>query len=203
MRASTTSARDGSHVTCVPAPDGDWTFTRYLIGQVLPFAALLQGLEVFHASAVELDGSVVALAGGTGVGKSTLALNLHLGGAGYVTDDVVAVELRDGEVLAHRGLSVVKVRRAASDLVDSALLGSPALSHPHELRYLIDAVETPLPLGTFCILERSDDRSLESRKPAVPRGDFLPARSTFSSTRRSAWPHSSMCAPRSRAAHGF
>ena len=153
-------ARDGSHVTCVPAPDGDWTFTRYLIGQVLPFAALLQGLEVFHASAVELDGSVVALAGGTGVGKSTLALNLHLGGAGYVTDDVVAVELRDGQVLVHRGLSVVKVRRAASDLVDSARLGSPAVSDTHELRYLIDAVETPLPLGTFCVLERSDDRSI-------------------------------------------
>ena len=42
-------------------PDGGWQ--RLLIAQVLPFAALLHGLEVFHASAVVHRGRAVAFLG--------------------------------------------------------------------------------------------------------------------------------------------
>ena len=43
---------DGRRLRCFPEgrPDGGWQ--RMLVAQVLPFAALLHGLEVFHASAV-------------------------------------------------------------------------------------------------------------------------------------------------------
>jgi hypothetical protein len=148
---------DGRRALCAPTPGAGFSWRRYLMGQVIPFAALLQGLEVFHASAVELGGSVVALAAGSGLGKSTLALNLHLGGAGFVTDDVLAVELHGDEPLVHSGLGAAKVRRAASELVDPARLGAPANSDAHESRYLIEPVPGPLPLGTFCALERSPD----------------------------------------------
>src|SRR5205823_4689867 len=41
------------------SPSGDaHTWQRFLVGQVLPFAALLRGLELFHSSAVSLDGGV-------------------------------------------------------------------------------------------------------------------------------------------------
>jgi hypothetical protein len=47
---------------------------------------------VMNASAVAVDDSVVALVGIGGMGKSTLAAHLALGGHGYVADDVVAVD---------------------------------------------------------------------------------------------------------------
>lgn len=164
---------DGRRVTCSPDPSAGWEWRRYLMGQVLPFAALLQGLEIFHASAVALEGAGVALAGPTGVGKSTLALNMHLGGAGFVTDDVLAVEVRNGEPVVHPGLGAVKVRRAATDLVDCSGLGAPASSDAQELLYLIDGIRTTPRLATFCMLERSPDGSLGVEDAADPARRLL------------------------------
>jgi hypothetical protein len=160
---------DGRRVTCAPPVAGASKAWRdYLMGQVLPFAALLQGLEVFHASAVELDGGAVAFAAASGLGKSTLALNLHVAGAGFVTDDVVAVDLSEGEAVVHPGLASAKVRRAAADLVDSRQLGSPAGGDSDELRFDLDAARTPLPLRAFCVLDRSPDGSLRVDEVADP-----------------------------------
>ena len=61
-----------------------WLWQRFLVGQVLPFAALLQGLEVFHASAVVLGDRVVAIVGGSGGGKTSVGLNLVLAGSAAV-----------------------------------------------------------------------------------------------------------------------
>jgi hypothetical protein len=171
---------DGQQVTCAPPMAGAMSVWRdYLMGQVLPFAALLQGVEVFRASAVELDGAVLALAGGTGLGKSTLALNLHLGGARFVTDDVVAVELQGGEVVVQPGLASVKVRRAATDAVDFGQLGSPVSSSAEEVRYVLDAARTSLPLGTFCLLERSLDGSLKMEEMSDPARALLASSFNF------------------------
>src|SRR5438045_3953255 len=38
---------DGAAVDCAPVPGAAWRWQRYLIGQVLPFAAVLHGLEGF------------------------------------------------------------------------------------------------------------------------------------------------------------
>jgi len=164
---------DGRHARCAPAPGAGFSWRRYLIGQVLPFAALMQGLEVFHASAVALDGEVIALAAGTGAGKSTLALNLHLAGAAFVTDDVLAVEVVGDTPIVHPGLGVAKVRRAASELVDPAALGAPATSDAHELRYLIEPPPHPLPLGTFCVLDRAADGVVRVSEEETPASRLL------------------------------
>jgi hypothetical protein len=144
----------GTHASCTPDPKSGWLWQRYLLGQVLPFAALLQGLEVFHASAVALGGGAVCFAGPSGAGKSTLAINLHLAGAGILTDDVVAVELVRGRAVVHPGPGAVKIRRAALDLVspDRASLGHLVSSDHHELRYEVAVEERPLPIRTFCLL---------------------------------------------------
>jgi hypothetical protein len=134
----------GRRVQCRPVPAAGWEWRRYLLGQVLPFAALLQGLEVFHASAVEIDGMAVALSGSSGLGKSALALELHLAGAGFVTDDVLAVEHIDGTVMAHPGIALSKVRRRIAGGV-------------LEVRRPVVAVAEPLPLAAFCFLHPSDD----------------------------------------------
>jgi hypothetical protein len=135
---------DGRRLSCTPVPAAGWEWRRYLIGQVLPFAALLQGLEVFHASAVEIDGRVLAISGASGLGKSTLALQLYLAGAGFVADDVLALEERDGTVIAHAGVAMTKFRRWTT----SGLL---------EIRRPVSPVREPLPLGAFCLLRASED----------------------------------------------
>ena len=63
---------DGRLLRCDPEglPDEGWQ--RLLIAQVLPFAALLQGLEVFHASAVVWRAQAVAFLGRSRAGKTSL-----------------------------------------------------------------------------------------------------------------------------------
>ena len=143
-----------------PAFESQWHWRRYLIGQILPFAALLQGLEVFHASAVELGGGAVLLLGGSGLGKSTLALNMHLAGAGFLADDSVAVELAEGRLLAHPAVATAKARRGARDLLDRDERGAllEVLSEDeHEIRYRVRTPAGPLPLAATCMLELGEE----------------------------------------------
>lgn len=153
-------SRDGRRLRCRPVPASGWEWRRYLTGQVLPFAALLQGLEVFHASAVEIDGRAIAISGASGLGKSTLALELHRSGAGFLTDDVLAVEVRDDAVLAHAGVAMAKVRRATA----AGML---------EVRRPVAPVAEPLPLEAFCLLRASDDGRVHVTESAADPRQLL------------------------------
>ncbi|MSP68420.1 MAG: serine/threonine protein kinase [Alphaproteobacteria bacterium] len=57
-------------------------------------------MGLHHATCVELAGIGVLLVGPSGCGKSDLALRLIDGGATLVADDQVALERRDGRLLA-------------------------------------------------------------------------------------------------------
>lgn len=151
-------AADGSRVLLHldPAFENQWDWRRYLIGQVLPFAALLQGLEVFHASAVEIDGGAVLLAGASGLGKSTLALNMHLGGAGFLADDSVAIESGGDGLVAHPAIATAKVREGARGLLredERGVLREVVVADEHETRYRVQTTPGPLPLRAVCMLE--------------------------------------------------
>jgi hypothetical protein len=169
---------DGHRLCCSPsgADSGEWQ--RLLIAQVLPFAALLQGLEVFHASAVVLDGSALALVGPSGSGKTSLALELCRLGASFLADDVLALEIRDGELLGHPGTPVAGVsrgeaRRVAvtsapalndSDPHDPALPGTLALhANARELVIATTGAHEPAPLAALFFLNRRADG------PELPR----------------------------------
>jgi len=58
-------------------------------------------VPMIHATCVALSGHGVLLRGPPGCGKSDLALRLIDGGAELVSDDQVAVEIRDGHLVAH------------------------------------------------------------------------------------------------------
>jgi len=103
---------DGGEVLCAPATGPAWRWQRFLVGRVLPWAALLRGREIFHASAVRIAGKTVAFVGPSGTGKTSLALQLMLRGGSFVTDDVLALEPAAGRVLAHPGASICAVRAA-------------------------------------------------------------------------------------------
>jgi len=90
-----------------PPQVDSWLWNRWVLGQVLPLTAGLRGRELLHAGAVVLGGEAVAVVGPSGAGKSTLVGGLVDAGAAFLADDVVALEPRDGRVIAHPGPGVL------------------------------------------------------------------------------------------------
>lgn len=77
--------------------------TEALLGPPLTLALGFQGVWCLHASAVRVDGRVIAFAGESGHGKSTLAAYLDGAEAGAwrrVADDILPVALEPDGVLA-------------------------------------------------------------------------------------------------------
>ena len=62
----------------------------YLLGPVLGLLLRFRGITCLHASAVAIDGSVIAFVGAEGAGKSTTAAAFARAGFAAVSDDVVA-----------------------------------------------------------------------------------------------------------------
>src|SRR4051794_37025254 len=112
-------SEDGSLVRCAPPEDEPWSWQRFLVGRILPLAAVLRGREVFHAAAVTVGGRAIALSAETGVGKSSITARLVLEGAGFLTDDVLAIDRHDGTFRAHPGASILCVRRAEREAMDA------------------------------------------------------------------------------------
>lgn len=103
---------DGTRVLCAPAGCAAAAWQRLLVAQVLPFAAVLRGLEVLHASAVVHEGRAVALLGPSRAGKTSLALELCRRGASFLADDVLALERAGEQLLGHPGTPVAGVDHA-------------------------------------------------------------------------------------------
>lgn len=90
--------RDGAAVTLSRAPAGSDAAVRRLVrGPAVRSALIQQGAVVIHASAVVVDGQVIAFAGPSGRGKSTTASAFVADGYELLTDDVLPVTPRPGD----------------------------------------------------------------------------------------------------------
>jgi len=101
-------------LVCTPVDrerQGEWQ--RFLTAQVLPLAAVLDGLEALHASAVVVRERVVAFPGRSGSGKSSATAHLVARGARLFSDDVVTLAVRSGTVYAHPALDLLRVLPSA------------------------------------------------------------------------------------------
>jgi hypothetical protein len=125
---------------------------RLLLAQALPVAAALQGFELLHASAVAAGGGAAGFTGPSGAGKTTMAARLVQRGAELVSDDVVALERRPHELLAHPGPPMMVVRFEDEPT-------GPVSARTDKVHVAVPAVERPLPLRRLYYLERG--RSLE------------------------------------------
>ena len=110
-------SRDGRQVRSVLPKVAPWRWQRLLFAQVLPLATSLQGLGVFHASAVSLDETAVAFIAASGTGKTSVAVHLVDRGATLLTDDVLALEGGNSNVLAHHGAGFASVARSELEAV--------------------------------------------------------------------------------------
>ena len=143
-------------VRCAPPDHDHWHWQRFLTGHVLPLAALLRGFEVFHASAVETDAGVIAFVGGSGAGKSSLALALVTRGAGLFTDDVLVLRPENDRLVAHPGAGVVNLRHAeyARVVAAGARLGRVIGRDDKGVRVRVEVRERPRPLAALYFLNR-------------------------------------------------
>jgi hypothetical protein len=126
---------------------------------VLPFVAVLQGLEVFHASAVVTGEHAVAIVGGSGAGKTSLGLALALRGLPFLTDDVLAVE-RDaaGGVVAYPGPGIANVAKRGGGLaerIQQAGLGRSLGATRDEIRMSVRRREARAMLTALFYVERT------------------------------------------------
>lgn len=144
-----------------------------LIGQGLPIAAALQGLEVLHASAVRMGSTSVAFVAPSGTGKTSLALHLLSHGAAFFADDVVALEADGDALLTHPGIGLANAPRAEWAAVGRADLDPPSASQAGWKHYVTVALpDTPVPLGAVYFLERTpavEDADIVQIDPPDPR----------------------------------
>jgi hypothetical protein len=177
-------ADDGTRVLCAPPQDEPWSWQRFLVGRILPWTAVLLGREVFHAGAVAIGGRAFGLIGASGAGKSSLVAHLLLGGAGFVTDDVLALEQRDGVVRAHPGAAILCMRHAERDAIRSAAFArlGRTLGDSGKLYVAVEREPAPLPLGGLFFLARGGEQPGPALRP-LARADFrLLLASTFNET---------------------
>ena len=167
---------DGRRILISPFDEPSWIWQRYLTGQLLPLAALLQGIEVFHACVLGLEGkAAIAIVAPSGIGKTTMVLRLALEGLDFMADDVLAIEPHEGGVRAHPGVGLANVRPGADDLLErleQSGLAAPVGRNERETRISIRRFTEPLPLASLFVLNRFvDDRPLEieSLSPVDPR----------------------------------
>lgn len=148
---------DGKRITCFPGRLANERWQRFLIGQVLPLAASLQGLEILHASAVRIGDQAVGLVGDSGAGKTSVAAFLLLRGAKFVADDVIAVERRGEDLLANPGTALIAIKAGQPDLV--AELGRRRIAAvlsvaSDETLCKIVRPARPAPLGRLYFIDR-------------------------------------------------
>jgi hypothetical protein len=148
---------DGRTITSVLPRIAPWRWERLFLGQVLPLAAALQGLEVFHASAVAVRDRAIAFVGTSGVGKTSTAAHLVARGADFFTDDVLALEPGPEGVMAHPGpprlaIDAAEVRRMLPDV--RARLG-PLLGTFEKQQFAPVPAERPLRLANVYFLQRT------------------------------------------------
>ena len=132
-----------------------WRRERFLVARVLPIAALVRGMELLHASGVTIGGDAIAIAGPSHSGKTSLALRLALAGAPLLTDDLLAISVSDGEVVAHPGTGLVGVRHGEAELLtaaDRARL-DPLVDRGDKLYGRLPLAPEPQPLRRLYFLE--------------------------------------------------
>ncbi|MGB3787633.1 MAG: hypothetical protein WA949_06460 [Phormidesmis sp.] len=88
---------DGNQIILDPPPDMTEELLRPIIlGPVLTLLLRQRGLLVLHASGINTPEGAIAFLGNSGWGKSTLANAFYQQGYSLLTDDVMAIELKDG-----------------------------------------------------------------------------------------------------------
>jgi len=169
-------AADGRSAACTPAVGEDWAWHRLFFAQVLPTAAALQGLEVLHASAVEIADEAIAIVSFSGGGKSSVAGHMVALGARFLTDDVLALEPATASLMAHPGPAFACLEEGELEQMPHA---GERLHRADKVHVAMQPSSHAVPLARLVFLERSERADRISMEPLSPPDPRLLLASTF------------------------
>jgi len=167
--------RTGMRLACAPAEAGP-AWQRTLLGKVLPSISVMRGYEALHAAALLSPWGAVAIAAPSGMGKTTLALELARRGWPLISDDVLALACTSAGVLAYPGTPHMN------------LAHDPAIEPPRDIartlallageRWLAArrTARQARHLRTICLLERGPGLTLNAqtlRRSPLPLSPYM------------------------------
>jgi hypothetical protein len=145
----------------------------YFRGPVLAFVLRLRGAVPLHASAVAIDNRGVLFVGEAGAGKSTTAAAFATLGYPVLSDDIVRIDDRGGQAVAHPGHPRVNVWPDSVEMLFGARDALPAHSATWDKCYLdvLDAgypfQSTQVPIDMIYVL---GERTAEPMPSIAPLG---------------------------------
>lgn len=163
---------DGRQIPCWPLNGSSCeAFHNFLLGPVLSFALLKQGIEPFHATTLVIGGRAIALVGDSGHGKSTLGASFVQGGHAVLTDDMLVLSEEGGEMRAYPGPPRIKLYpQIARRLLGERVSGVPLNDSTPKLIIPLTTTQTctsPVPLAVFYVLRSS--RAVGRRRITIRR----------------------------------
>ena len=139
---------DGARIQCRPLPGTpDVTVRHLLLDQVLPLVLSRRERIVLHASAVLTGHGVIAFAGKTGQGKSTLAASLARDGCSLVSDDCLVLRTENGEWTALPSYPGVRLWPSTAGEVLREDMPTAEVAHYTLKRRICDAAVLPYASG--------------------------------------------------------
>lgn len=159
----------GGRLECAPR-DAGLGWQRALLGRVLPNVGLARGREALHASAAESPRGVVAIAAASGMGKTTLTVELMRRGWPLFADDVLTLASDDTGVHAYPGTPHMNVAASRSDALELDELGTTLGTLAGECWMSArNATRGSRPVHAICLLERHVGLTLDARPlPSTP-----------------------------------
>jgi len=156
-------AADGHELRWAQTSNDDAAVQRFLLDTCLWWTSMTLGFELLHASAVRLaNGELVAIAGPTGAGKTSLAIELIRQGATPFADDVLAIRREDSRVVSHPGPALMNVPDAARTAVQDWTTPIASFPGQGETWMAVDrAAAKPASLSAAIVLDRGPKNALE------------------------------------------
>jgi len=156
------------------------SFEVYMLGQALSFALVKQRFEPLHATAVVVGDRAVAFLGENGSGKSSLAACFVAAGHRLLTDDLLLLRERAGQMIAFAGPARIKLFPQIAGRFFGPLAGRLPMN-PDTQKVIVpldgDGVAAaPAPLGAVYALAPPRDVARSDRirvDPLAPRDALM------------------------------
>lgn len=130
----------------------EWLVLDTFYRTVLPTTLQLRGSEVLHASAVLVDGGVVALCAHSETGKSTLAYALQEQGHPLYADDAVVFEFEGDRLRLRQVPFSIRLRRPSAEH-----FGAPSRESTRVTGEMAPSRHSQANFAAICVLERFED----------------------------------------------
>lgn len=132
-------SQDAAEIRFTPLPEiPDITVRHLLLDQVIPLVLSRRGRVVFHASAVTTGRGVIAFAGKSGQGKSSMALAFARQGHALITDDCLALSFENNRWMVSPSYPGVRLWQSAAEELAPKRTSTADVAHYTSKRRIID-----------------------------------------------------------------